>query len=177
MLKNLVLIIIGILFISSCNDDQEPSIDFTEIDALTGIRLLDINGAPIGVWNEANDNPGSLTAFPNPSNGIITIAGAENLKTIHLTETTCGMDSITQNISELSLELSFSTLEISVKTIESFNIGNNSFSVLLNLQDQSIGFYKIFFELLDGSIFWQNIYIDPNITNFIDLSDLDLNCM
>lgn len=159
-----------LLFISC-----ESGSSVNDLKVVTGIDLYDINASPIGRWRTANEISGSLVVYPNPSTGIIYLATQNLPKRLWLVPAECKSESEISE-TELSDMLNFTRTEIENNSTITINDDNFSIGAAINFQEVDAGFYKLFYELESGSIFWKNLYIDPNKINIPDLNFLDDLC-
>lgn len=184
MKKTLFLLSALIFLVCSCDDDNmptmpepEPEPGFTMLDVVTGLDYFDENGAPIGLWKTPNDRPGIARAFPNPNLGVVSILSMKNINRIWLIPSTCMIDTITENIPELSQSLSFEITALEEAQIKDISLSESSLQLSLDLSDTSTGFYKLFYQIEETEeIFWQNIYSDPNGNSIPEFTVLDDIC-
>ncbi|GJM17787.1 MAG: hypothetical protein DHS20C13_31140 [Thermodesulfobacteriota bacterium] len=169
-----------IITYTACEDDDvmEPTLpSYIDIDVVTGLDLYDFNGAPIGRWKFPNNKPGDNHIFPNPCTDAVFVLSQQNIQKLWLVPASCFSDSTTMNIPELSGNLSFSISDIEDNQIKSFEImgatGNN---IALDLSDVAPGFYRLFIQLEDEEIYWENIYTDNSVNSFPDWSILEEGC-
>ena len=171
----IILLALSFSFISCGDTQDEESKDYQSIDAITGLRLIDANGQPLGLWRDPNDKPTNVFAFPNPNNGAVFIFSEVPMENIWILNGDCFIDSMNTDIITLSQSLEFESSDIDAIDIQQYPV-DNATQLTLNLSDLTKGFYRLFVQLNNGEINWQNIYIDPQITTFVDLSELDAAC-
>ena len=177
----LFLSILFLINLVSCKSDDthtdpmnEPI--YQELSIVTGLDFFDDNGAELGRWKSPNHNPGEATAYPNPNNGDAFVYSPNKIVRIWLIPATCVTDSTTANIPTLSQDLTYSISELENAQVKNISLTDFNNSVALNLNDVIAGFYKMFFELENGDLFWQNLYIDPAASSFSTFDFLDDLC-
>lgn len=157
------------------NDPMNEPI-YEELGIVTGLDFFDDNGAALGQWKSPNHNPGDALAFPNPNNGNLLVSSLNVIVRIWLIPATCVTDSTTMNILTLSQDLTYTIPELENAQVKDISLSGFNNQVALNFNDVSAGFYKLFFELENGDLFWQNLYIDPAASNFPTLDFLNDLC-
>ena len=153
--------IISIAFLSimtfNCNNDDDPK--FKEIDAVTGIKMVDENGGSLGVWGIPNEKASSISVFPIPAKSIFIIESELPLKNIWIISGACETDDLDTDISELSLAIDYQISEIEelqLINIPSTEINGNSIAV--DVSDLQEGIYRIFFETESNEVYWKNVF-------------------
>jgi hypothetical protein len=177
-MKISILILISVVLINiSCEDPPEDPIkDYSSIDVITGLRLTDVNGQALGLWRTPNDNPVNTFVFPNPNNGVVSVFSPDPINTIWILNVDCLNEELASDQITLAQLVYFGPEDIDKIDIQQFP-GNGTNQLNLNLTDLSKGFYRVFIELDSEVIIpWHNIYIDPEISTFVDLSELDAAC-
>ena len=169
-LKSIIHVLCVIILFVSCgvNDDKE-------IDVVTGLHLFDANGSALGLWNEPNDNLGDALCYPNPSNGILSLASQDQIIKVWILEGNC-MASSDETIREDASTLNYTIGKIEEQQIREIPIIDFNGIITLNLTDLGEGFYRIFYMTVPEDLFWQNVYVDPNITSFQDLLFINDAC-
>ena len=182
-MKKTLLVFTTLLFlilISCKNDDNqidpmdEPV--YQELGIVTGLDFFDDNGQPFGRWKSPNHNPGEISTYPIPNNGNAFVYSPNKIVRIWLIPTTCATDSTTTDIPTLAQDLTYTIAELENVQVKDISLTDFNNQVALNFNDVPAGFYKIFFELENGDLFWQNLYIDPAASNFPMVDFLDNLC-
>lgn len=167
------------LLLVACEESTGPDDDdrkFSNIDVVTGLYLFDDNGNAVGRWRDPNDNRNDITAFPVPGNGIISVFGLTNISDIYLVPATCLYDSTTVDIIGQSESTGFDIEDIEEFDVAKIENTGNAELLQFNFTDQNAGFYRLFYVQDSETIYRQNIYFDPSITNFPDFAFLDDIC-
>jgi len=153
--------------------DPMPEVDYTDLGTVTGFDFFDANGQIIGRWGFPNHNPkDGVLIYPNPGNGALFMFSNDPVDRIWLIPAECGTDSITMDIPELSADLSYdiSTLEgAQIRDIATPGFNQN---MGFNFEDVAAGFYRLFYQMESGEIFWVNLYIDSSQNSFPDYFQL-----
>ncbi len=163
----------------SCDDDESSpttQTDYTALDIVTGIDLFDNNGQPVGRWKSPNHNPGLAAIFPIPNIGVVSLFSTEKVDRIWLIPASCALDLVTANIPQLSLNLMYEVSELEAAQLKDIPLANFSGQTQFDFTDVAKGFYKFFYQIESGELFWQNMYIDPTVSNIPDVSFLDSEC-
>jgi len=173
-----LLLSLGVLFfLSSCLIDTFSKTE--NLDTITGLELFDENGSPIGLWQQPNNRRGDNLIFPVPSSGIINLVAQRdatgnpiNFQRVIIRNGSCCMEQKNEARDDV-----FTLDRISSFPVEDIDMGIDDFSFFqIDMTSFGEGFYKIFMQLENDSIFWQNVYIDPSSTNFSDFTFLDTVC-
>ncbi len=173
-----ILFLINLVSCKSDDTQNDPTDEpiYQELDIVTGLDFFDENGAPLGRWKSPNHNPGEISTYPNPNNGNAFIYSPNKIIRIWLIPTSCATDSTTTDILTLSQDLTYTVAELENLQVKDITLTDFNNSIALNFNDVSAGFYKIFFELENGDLNWQNLYIDPAASNFPTFDFLDNLC-
>lgn len=180
-MKIVYFLFLSFLFLnlSTCKDDDEtePSSAsvYEDLGTVTGLDFFDEVGAAIGSWKSPNHYPGEITTYPIPNNGNIFVISPNKIIRIWLIPTECATDA-TMDISTLSQNLNYTIPELENLQVKDMMLTDFNNQIALNFDDVAAGFYKIFYELENGNLFWQNLYIDPAATNFPSFDFLDNLC-
>ena len=151
-----ILSIIGFLF-SCSNSDQQGT--FEDITVVTGLRLIDVNGQDLGVWRAPNENPGSVSIFPNPiQDQVFLFSSSQPISDIWLIPAECIIDSINQNIPTLSTQLTYEGGDIENMSIQTLT-ELEATSLVLDLSEYSKGMYRLFYSIGDGQFYLSLIHI------------------
>jgi hypothetical protein len=140
------------------------------------LDFFDDNGNSIGRWKSPNNNSGEIRIFPNPSNGITSIFSLQKVVRIWLIPADCVTDNETADIPGLSASLTYEITELESSQIRDIPLPNFNMQIALNLSDVAAGFYRIFFELESGALFWENLYVDPMAASIPTFDFLDGLC-
>jgi len=179
-IKVILAIFCGLLWFSCSDDDNpepQPTVDYSDIDVITGMDFFDQNGQAIGRWGFPNHNPSDVFVYPIPNIGIVSVNSQDKLKRIWLVPVNCFKDSVTMDITMLSESVTYETSEIEAVQIKDIPTPDFVDVVQLDFSDVNIGFYKIFYQKENDAIHWRNIYIDPTVNNISDFSFMENNCL
>ena len=165
----------------NCKDDDDNTdpankTDYTVLDVITGIDFYDDIGLPIGRWKSPNHKPGAIACYPIPNIGTVFISSQQVIERIWLIPADCQIDTVTMNIPSLSQDLNYTITELEAAQVKDMPISNFNNNLILDFSDVTPGFYKIFFLLDSGVLFWQNLYIDPTVNNIPSFQFLDDLC-
>ena len=167
-----LLLFIAFCIFVSCDSNESDAPNFEDLDVVTGITLTDFNGAPIGTWNQPNDKAGEVSIFPNPFSGQLFLQSPVDIERIWILPANCNTTDLSNDIPELSQNISHSLEDIEEASIKNFPLIqlNNNNMLALNLEDINEGFYKLFYETTSGDIRWINTC---NFTSYPDPSNIN----
>ncbi|MFK8006024.1 MAG: hypothetical protein AB8H03_06620 [Saprospiraceae bacterium] len=173
-----ILLLFNLMSCENDDDNSEPMAEtvYQELGIVTGLDFFDENGAAIGQWKSPNHNPGEVSTYPIPNNGNVFVYSPNKIVRIWLIPTTCTTDSTIADIPTLSQDLTYTITELENVQVKDIPLTDFNSQVALNFNDVSAGFYKLFFELESGDLFWQNLYIDPAASSFPTFDFLDNLC-
>ena len=167
------LLLLAILF-STCqsDDDTDPFNEELAIDIVTGLQTRDINGAPIGALGNPNTLSGEVDFYPNPALGSANIQyfGGNNLQVTQywIIPGERNTDYADINYGSLLRNDTYSADEVSdLNSVQTNLVNLSAFAVLLD--DLTPGYYRIFYLMSDGTLLWDNIYVDPSASSPDDL--------
>ena len=158
---------------SSCRDSEEngdmeeemelgPSI-LGDVDFVSGVRFFDPIGVPITEWRTANDKSIQGTLYPNPAVDQIILSHPDTIIAIWFVDAVCGADSTYANFESIMDTVSFTREEVDdisvLKLTSEVPVAPN---LGLSLTSLDVGLYKVFWQLDDGTIEWQNVYKGSN---------------
>lgn len=177
-MKRFTFILLAATLILACGDDSNSEAKanlYKNLDIVTGMALTDELGAPIGLWRSPNDKRDGLSIFPNPSKGVFGLS-FQNVepKQFWIVPANCASDS---DIIVGDIDFSFEKDQITNLALRNGFVPSNGIIINMNLTDLKDGFYKIFFELSNGDIRWQNVYISPELNHLNYLDQLNAACL
>ncbi|WP_353778896.1 hypothetical protein [Winogradskyella sp. 3972H.M.0a.05] len=168
-MKNLALILTLLLLVSCNNDDENNNITSeTQIDLVTGINVRqDEFSTPIQLGNPNVFTNNQFITFPNPATEALSLLSPQGITDVWI---------VPANADKIYQETNFSSIlnsDLYAETLiqQNTELGFsdlNSTNLILNLEDLSSGYYKVFVKI-NGSIFWENIYIAGNNFEIDDL--------
>lgn len=158
MKKKLILILFCIGLYSCKEEDNLPN--SKDIEIVTGMHLINNFGGSIGSIGNPNvlNSNVHLAFYPNPAIDILSVISITKIKNIWILKGK--PDRNFKNI-DFTVELSANLYTKSeIKNTAIFEVqnidGNNKISI--NLDRFEKGYYRVFVELEDGTINWNNIY-------------------
>lgn len=158
------------LLFTACPDDDEPTFNLEpalNASIVTGLQARDINGAPIGQFGNPNVLNSTIEVFPNPALGEIAVQQTANeglaIKQFWLISAQLDTTFADINYGQLLSSELYSVDELSADAIISDSPAANSFAIATS--GLSGGYYRIFYQLANDQLFWDNIYIDPGAAN------------
>ena len=164
-----IFIIAVINLLASCEAiEAEPSMnedDWLNVNIVTGVRMNDLNGSPIGQVGNPNIKNDDFTIFPNPAQNVISLIGQNNVAEIFISPAS-KLDSFRNvNFDEELADIEYSVEEIVTPTTFRLSFDSVIQVVNLNISDFPTGYYRIFINENQGDEFqWENIYIDNENT-------------
>lgn len=170
MKKNIIWLLALTLFIS-CGDDNSEDFDPTRLEIVTGMNVITPEGITTEQWGNPNipTNP-NYNIFPKPAFESIRVITPNAIEQIWLVR---GVP--TQLLSETDFDQVFEQSPYQLADVEA-----NAFrtfepagatDVNLSLDGITQGYYRIFIQLQNGSLIWDNIYVQGSST--IDLNEIN----
>jgi hypothetical protein len=167
MKKNIVWLFIFALLVS-CGDDNSEDFDPTRIEIVTGMNIVTPEGITTEQWGNPNipTNP-NFNIFPKPAFETIRVITPSAIQQIWLVR---GVP--TQLLSETDFDQVFATTPYQVEDVQAnafrtFEAAGSA-DVVLQLTGITQGYYRLFIQLQNGSLVWDNIYVQGS-------SDVNLN--
>lgn len=151
-----------LILLFSCTSDGQLVNPFgpeaEDIDLLTGLSFRDVNGQNVGQVGNPNTKMPRIIFYPNPANNSIFISSNQNVEKIWFLRGEKKTSFMEANFAAILEETTYSTNDLESKSeLTVSNIKNNT-SISTSLL--SFSYYRIFFLFEDGSIEWDNLYID-----------------
>lgn len=168
-MKRMTIILALLILISCSNDDENNnSTSETNIELVTGINIRNSEfSAPIKLGNPNVLTNNQFIAYPNPPAGALSLSAPENISDVWITSA---------NAEKIYQQTDFSTIlnsdlyaesEIELNAeIEAIDL--NSTNIVLNLENLSSGYYRVFVKI-NGTLYWDNIYIPESNFEIDDL--------
>jgi hypothetical protein len=174
MKKNVVWLFVLALLIS-CGDNNREDFDPTRLEIVTGMNVVSPDGITIEQWGNPNipTNP-NYNIFPKPAFESIRVITPSAIQQIWLVS---GVP--TQLLFDADFDLVFAQTPYQLEDVEAnafqtFEISGAT-DVNLSLEGITQGYYRIFIQLENGTLIWDNIYVqgsdtvDLNAINFWDI--------
>jgi len=177
----LFVLLFSLVQLACVNDDPEsgPEVElpgFEDINIITGLDFSDDNGSPIGRWRSPNNKPGEVDCYPNPNIGILGIHSQEKITHFWLIAAECLNDTITSDIYSKAKALEYVPDSLEAYIVQEIPINDFNVNMYLNFSEVLPGFYRLFFKMETGELFWENLYMDPTVNNIPDFQFLDDMC-
>jgi len=156
-------ILIGLLILSSCSNDDDTniSINETDIDLVTGINIRNSEFSEViqlGNPNVFSNN--QFIAYPNPPAGVLSLSSSQNISDVWIRP--ANANRIHQETDFNSILNSDLYVETQIQSNSELEFSNLSFLNLdLNLESLNSGYYKVFTKI-NGEIYWENIFVAEN---------------
>ena len=159
IMKRVIAIFLVAICFCSCNSESNFS-NPTEIDLVTGMYLVDNVANSVGKVGNPNvlQSNVSVTLYPNPSLDILNVISGSSIKNIWIIK---GIPTSNFNNTDFNSVLKpnlYSNFEIKNKSIFDVENINGKNSIQIDLASFEKGYYRVFVELEDGLISWDNIY-------------------
>ena len=146
--------------IFSCSKDDSSSISETDMKLVTGINLTN-TGANIEMQlGNPNVLNTPLSVYPNPPSGVVAIESYENMTDIWLVPANAQKIFQTTDFNNILNTELYTESEIDSNSNLKF-LNLNVTNIQLNLENVNSGYYKVFVKI-NGSIYWDNIYVANN---------------
>ena len=167
-MKQLTLLLILATLFSTCGDDDDTVDPYNAelaLEIVTGIQLRDANAAPIGQLGNPNTRAEEVDIYPNPALGVANILyfGGASLQVqqywIFAADPTTEYANV--DYQTVLANDTYSADEVSDLNVVQTNVVNQS-SFAVNLEDLTAGYYRIFYLMSNGTLLWDNLYVDPN---------------
>lgn len=174
-MKHLLLLLTFALLFSTCQDDEmvvDPYTQELALEIVTGLQTRDANGAPVGTLGNPNVFSERVDIFPVPAINTVNVQyfGSSNLqvKQYWIFAANATTDYADINYQQELGNGVYSPDEVSNLNIVQTNIVNQS-AFALDLSGFTPGYYRIFYLMSNDQLNWDNIYVDPNATDFSSL--------
>lgn len=169
------IIIINTFFIISCSKENtdpptssgsngQPSMISSEISIITGLILHDDIGIQIGVLGNPNTKlPINIQPYPNTPGSFIHIYNADTISKVWVLPAV-----VNKQFSQIDYNQLFQNFDYSIEEIEKTDIIrlepqiNNP--LLIDLSSLTSGYYRIFLQTNNGSLYWDNIFVNTDLT-------------
>ncbi|WP_435261777.1 hypothetical protein [Tenacibaculum sp. nBUS_03] len=154
------VLLFALIFISlSCSKDEEIKKDPNIIEITTGLDLVDVMGNVTGRIGNPNTytKKNTVIMYPIPTNNFLSIKSTSNIKNVWIVKATVNKEFLNIDYPSILNTKSYSPDQIKEKSIKSFEALNKS-SLEVNLSSYPEGHYRIFVELNNGDIYWNNTY-------------------
>jgi len=164
-MKKITIIFSFFIFLNACSNTEDVS-DPIALEIVTGMNLVDTFGNNVGSFGNPNvlNSNLNVTMYPNPAINILKISSVSGIKNVWIVEgnPTSGFKNTDFN-AILSRDLYTNS---QIKSKSSFDIeAINNTNISIDLARFEKGYYRVFIELEDGLIAWDNIYFRASQTD------------
>ena len=167
-MKKIITFVCIIALLAACGDSDEEDFDPTRIDIVTGMQLVDTQGAAIEQWGNPNlPNVARAAVFPKPATDVIRVETSSSIKTIWLVSGSPTRRFVDTNFQEVFAQNSYDVSEIETNSVRAFENLDQT-DIALNLDGLSQGYYRIFIQFQDDSLTWDNFYIGASTSANLD---------
>lgn len=161
MKKGIVLILLLATLIS-CDKDNDSTLDPMQVTLVTGINLSNSFAQPLGILGNPNVKSGTVVVYPKPTNDLLNVASIASIKNIWLLRGNVATGYENTNFSSVFSENDYDLTEIQNAAVRDFSNLSGT-DIVLNVSDMGEGYYRIFVQLNDDSLVWDNIYIGNSV--------------
>ncbi len=145
---------------------------FRDMEIITGIQIRSGNGTPREKLGNPNSK-GTINAFPNPVNTLLRGTAPDIVRKVWYVP-----GEIENDFQSVEYDVAYEDFVYPTSDIEAAHVRihtPNSKTFAMNLTTAPSGFYRVFFLLDSGEIYWDNIYIDHERTAAETISALSGN--
>jgi len=129
-----------------------------DMEIITGLQARASNGVELQKFGNPNAKTGGIAAAPNPVNTLLTGTGADIVRKVWLVPGKLEYGFRTVEFDVLYQNHIYSQADIEAEHVKFYTPNTAYFAI--NLTDVPSGYYRIFFQLDNGEMQWDNIYID-----------------
>jgi hypothetical protein len=163
-----------IVFVS-CGDNNREDFDPRRIEIVTGMNLTDANGIPVEQWGNPNvPSNVNFSIFPKPAFESIRIRTNSAMQRIWLIRGVPTQLLFDTDFDQVFAETPYQFADVEAYAFRTIETPSTT-EVDVSLTDITQGYYRVFIELANGSIIWDNIYVQgSNTVDFIDINFWDI---
>ena len=164
-MKKITIVFSFFIFLNACSNIEGVS-DPIALEIVTGMNLIDTFGNNAGTLGNPNVLYSNLNVsmYPNPAINILRVSSDAGIKNVLIVKG--NPTSVFKNTdfnAILNREL-YTNSEIKSKSSFDIEAINNT-NIAIDLARFEQGYYRVFIELEDGSIAWDNIYFKASQTD------------
>lgn len=173
-MKKWMLCLVVLMLCVSCGDSDSEDFDPTRLDIVTGMNVVSSQGNPIEQWGNPNVATNiNYNIFPKPAFETITITTSNTIEQVWLVRGEPTQNFPDTNFSQVLSENPYRLEDIEANAFRSFDASSSNVTLLLS--DITPGYYRLFIQLQNGSLIWDNIYVQATSTvNFNDINFWDI---
>lgn len=148
-----------IILIVSCTKDEEIKKEPKAIEITTGLELVDLMGNVTGKIANPNiyTKRSAVVMYPIPTNSFLSVNSTSSIKNLWIVKAIVSKEFMNVDYSSILNTKLYSSSELKQKSIKSFD-GLNKSSIEIDFSSYPEGHYRIFVELANGDIYWNNTY-------------------
>lgn len=160
-----------IALLAACGDADEEDFDPTRIDIVTGMQVVNTQGAAVEQWGNPNlPNVARATVFPKPATDVIRVETTSSIKHIWVISGFPTKRFVDTNFQQVFAQNSYDVEEVSANATRTLENLNQTI-VDVNLDGLSQGYYRMFIQFQDDSLTWDNFYVaGSGSVNFDDIN-------
>lgn len=157
-MKKITIIFSFFILLNACSNNEDVS-DPIALEIVTGMNLVDTFGNNVGTFGNPNVLLSNLNVamYPNPAIDILRISSISTIKNVWILKgnPTSGFTNTDFN-AILNSDL-YTNSEIKSKSNFEIEAINNT-NIAIDLARFEKGYYRVFIELEDSIIAWDNVY-------------------
>lgn len=157
-MKNLLLLLLLAAGLWSCHNNDDPEDPAKNISLVTGIFLTDENGQSLGKAGNPNVVNDQVSVYPSLVYQQFHVIADQSVIRLWLAT---GAPDTTYSQVDFEDRLKDHQYAITeIQAIDKKEVHAHSDQFAVNVSDCPTGYYRVFFQMGNGSIQWDNIYID-----------------
>jgi len=155
----------------SCGDDNSEDFDPTRLEIVTGMNLVTQEGITIEQWGNPNipTNP-NYNIFPKPAFETIRVITPSAIQQIWLVRGVPTQLLSETDFDQVFIQSPYQVADVEANAFRSFEAAGST-DINLSLDGITQGYYRMFILLANGSLLWDNIYVQGS--NTVDLDEIN----
>ena len=164
-MKKVIITFFFFIFLNACSNN-EYALDPIALEIITGMNLVDAFGNNVGTFGNPNVLNSNLNVamYPNPAIDILRISSISTIKNAWIVKGNPTSGFINTDFNAILIGDLYTNSEIKSKASFGIEAINNT-NIAIDLGRFDKGYYRVFIELEDASIIWNNIYFRASQTD------------
>lgn len=129
-----------------------------DFDIMTGLQVRASNGVELQKLGNPNIKTGGIATYPNPANTSISCIGPDIVRKVWYVPGVLEFNFKSVEFDVLYQNHLYQESEIDENRIR-FYTPNSSYFIN-NVSEIPSGYYRVFYQLDNGEVYWDNLYID-----------------
>ncbi len=129
-----------------------------DMEIITGLQVRATNGVELQKFGNPNSKTGTIKGYPNPANTFLYGTGSDIVRRMWFVPGELEYDYHGVEFDVLYQNFVYPEADVQAEQVKFYT--PNSYFFAVNVSDVPSGYYRVFYILDNGEMYWDNIFID-----------------